>query len=110
MISGLPISKNLIERLKKKLNVGNLRSIQLNCVPGSNSRKLDASQLEYIEKELTQQLIEELLSTKGKFKKSISFGNLQISFSEEDEERGKKLGVISKKLNTLHDVNKEDVQ
>jgi len=109
MISGIPISESLLQQLKQKLNVGNLRSIQLNCVPGRSSTRLDLFDLTHIENELPNNFISNLLNTKkGKFQ--ITFDNLNLNFVSQSDDKEKQLGLISKRLNRLENYNKEDLQ
>ncbi len=112
MVSGVPISLELIKKLKEKLNVGNLRSIQLNCIPGKSSTRLDISDLLIADEELPHKFIQELLDHSGKLSFEISFSNLNLNLSSDsdDEDRTKKLGLISKRLNSLNNYNKEDLQ
>lgn len=110
MISGLPISEALIKKLKEKLNVGNLRSIQLNCIPGKSATRLDLADLATIHQELPNQFINDLVSGTGKISFDVSFSNLDLNFDSESEDKSKKLGLISKRLNTLNNYNKEDLQ
>ena len=109
MISGLPISRDLLEQLKKKLNVGNLRSIQLNCVPGKRKTRLDITDTREIEESLPEDFLEKLFNHKKKFGYPISFDNLNLNV-ESDSEKQKALGVLSTRLNRLNDYNKEDYQ
>ncbi|WP_409029050.1 AAA domain-containing protein [Gracilimonas sediminicola] len=110
MISGLPISKELIEKLKEKLNVGNLRSIQLNCIPGKSSTKLDIADLKTIDEDLPYDFIQNLVSKSGKLSFEISFSNLNLNFDSGNKDKSKELGLISKRLNSLYNYNKEDFQ
>jgi len=110
MISGIPISSFLLEQLKKKLNVGNLRSIQLNCIPGRTKSKLDLADAKVIDESVPENFLDKLFNHKTQFTYSISFDNLNLNISSEDEEKQKKLGLLSKRLNHLNNYNKEDYQ
>lgn len=110
MISGLPISNELLEKLKEKLNVGNLRSIQLNCIPGKSATRLDLSDIEIIDENLPNDFVDELLNHNNKFSFDISFDNLDLNIGSESEAKEKKLGLLSKRLNRLTNYNKEDLQ
>lgn len=109
MISGLPISSKLLELLKKKLNVGNLRSIQLNCVPGKRKTRLDITDTREINESLPEDFLEKLFNQKEKFTYPISFGNLNLNL-DSDNEKQKALGILSTRLNRLNDLNNEDQQ
>lgn len=110
MISGIPITEELIRRLKEKLNVGNLRSIQLNCIPGSSATKLDVSDFEKIDEDLANQFIHRLISNPAKLSFDVSFSNLSLNFGFESRDNTKQLGLVTKRLNTLTNYNKEDLQ
>ena len=110
MISGIPISKELLKQLRQKLTIGNLRSIQLNCVPGRSQSKLDISDLRFINESLPDDFLEKLLKHERRFSYPVSFNNMSLNFGSDEEDEQKKLGLLSKRLNRLNTYNKEDYQ
>ena len=108
MIAGIPINQELIRKLQSKLNNGNLRSIQLNCLPGRALSRLDLCDLEQIDEELPKEFIGKLLNHTRKFTFNISFDSLDLILF--DDEKQKALGVLAKRLNHLAIQNKEDFQ
>ena len=84
--------------LKQKLKTGNLRSIHLNALPGRLATRLDLASLNDPSKDLAVSFIQTLLS-KPKFKFDISFQD--IDPNNFDKNQRQKLGLISKRLNSI---------
>lgn len=111
MISGLPITETLLKQLKSKLDVGNLRAIQLNCVPGRTLSRMDLCDLKSVDEEIPKAFLDKLFNHSQKFDFEVSFDAINLNLEdEEDSQRQKELGVISKRLNHLFFQNKEDFQ
>jgi very-short-patch-repair endonuclease len=91
-------SKVFLQTLQNKLKGGNARSIHLNALPGRLATRLDLKQLDFIDSKLSARFLNMLL-TKANFEFKISFD--QIDLNEADAEVKKKLGVISKRLNSI---------
>jgi very-short-patch-repair endonuclease/RecA/RadA recombinase len=58
----MQLSEKLLNELRRRLKVGNRRSVHLNAIPGRSNYKFDLSRLSYIEKELPKRFIDSLLS------------------------------------------------
>jgi len=112
-ISQIKFDKNFIKSLLEKLKVGNTRSIHLNAIPGRFATRLDLFELSKIDTKeenlFSEQEIEQRKSTPEKFINTIlnndSFlFNISydgIDLGKLDEDKKKKLALLSKRLNTL---------
>ena len=110
MIAGIPITPELLDSLKTKLNVGNLRSLQLNCVPGRTLSKMDVCDLKVVKERLPNEFLDLLLNHSRKLTFPISFSSINLNLEEDPVDKQKALGVISKRLNHLAIQNREDLQ
>ncbi len=97
-VSQIKFDKKFIKRLLEKLKVGNSRSIHLNAIPGRSASRLDLSQLSHVNKSMSGDFIETILS-KDDFSFPISYDKIDLGDINE-EEKGK-LVRLSKRLNTL---------
>jgi superfamily I DNA and/or RNA helicase/very-short-patch-repair endonuclease len=99
MIAGIPISKDLLTLLSKKLEKGNLRNIQLNCLPLKAKYKFDLTDLNVIQRDYAYDFITELLDPESKFGFKLSFSNQNSSFKDTDDT--KRLSILKTRLNHL---------
>ena len=91
-------SKIFLQALQSKLKGGNSRSIHLNALPGRFATRLDLKQLDLIDEGLSQKFLQILLN-KSSFEFGISFDSLDLNKYDQIEQ--KKLGLISKRLNSI---------
>lgn len=91
-------SKLFLQSLQSKLKGGNSRSIHLNALPGRLATRLDLNQFNIIEEGLADRFLDTLLS-KSNFEFRVSFD--MVDLNETNTETQKKLGVISKRLNSI---------
>lgn len=91
-------SKVFLQALQNKLKGGNSRSIHLNALPGRLATRLDLKQLDLIEDQLSLKFLKTIL-TKPSFEFKITFDNIDLNTVGQDSQ--KRLGVISKRLNSI---------
>lgn len=96
--SQVKFDESFIKKLLDKLKIGNSRSIHLNAIPGRSATRLDLFQLSDIEENLPRNFIDILLNNES-FSFEISYDNLDLG--KLDDDKKKRLTLISKKLNTL---------
>lgn len=94
-----------LKALRDKLKGGNARSIHLNVLPGRYATRLDIANLNYIEPGLAEKFLEILL-TKPNFEFKLSFDKIDLNSIATDEQ--KKLGLLSKRLNSLYIENEDN--
>jgi very-short-patch-repair endonuclease len=94
-----------LNALRDKLKGGNTKSIHLNVLPGRYASRFDLAQLNYISPGLADHFIDTLL-TKPSFEFKISFDNIDLNLITTEEQ--KRLGLISKRLNSLHYENEDN--
>lgn len=94
-----------LKALRDKLKGGNVKSIHLNVLPGRYSTRLDLANLNYIQPDLAETFLEILL-TKACFDFKISFDGIDLNSIPSDEQ--KRLGLISKRLNSLNIENEDN--
>lgn len=94
-----------LKALRDKLKGGNTKSIHLNALPGRFATRLDLSNLNYIKSQMAESFLEQLF-TKPCFEFKISFDEIDISSISSDEQ--KKLGLLSKRLNSLNIENEDN--
>ena len=91
-------SKVFLQALQNKLKGGNSRSIHLNALPGRLATRLDLKQLDLIEEKLSLKFLQTIL-TKASFEFKITFDKIDLNTVAQDSQ--KRLGVISKRLNSI---------
>lgn len=91
--------------LKQKLNTGNRRSIHLNVLPGRYATRLELASLNDIYESLAENFVDDLLS-QPKFKFDILFQNIDLN--NLSNEQRQKVGLISKRLNSIIYENKDN--
>jgi len=89
------LNKSFAEILKQKITIGSTRSILLNSIPGKLATRLPLSDLEFIEKGLSYDLINKLTSINSF---SIKF---TIDLSKKQDEQTKVLTKIQKRLTAI---------
>ncbi|WP_460574448.1 AAA domain-containing protein [Flavobacterium koreense] len=94
-----------LNALRDKLKGGNTKSIHLNALPGRYATRLDIANLNYIKPKLAESFLE-LLFSKSCFEFKISFDEIDISSLSIDEH--KRLGLLSKRLNSLNIENEDN--
>jgi very-short-patch-repair endonuclease len=94
-----------LRALRDKLKGGNTRSIHLNVLPGRYATRLDFSNLNFIEPGLAERFLDTLLS-KANFEFKISFDNINLNTISGEEQ--KRLGLLSKRLNSLFIENEDN--
>ena len=94
-----------LKALRDKLKGGNTRSIHLNVLPGRFATRLDLANLNYIRPEFAEKFLE-LLLTNSCFDFKISFDGIDLSTIQSDEQ--KRLGLLSKRLNSLNIENDDN--
>ena len=94
-----------LKALRDKLKGGNTRSIHLNVLPGRFATRLDLANLNYIRPEFAEKFLE-LLLTNSCFDFKISFDGIDLSIIQSDEQ--KRLGLLSKRLNSLNIENDDN--
>jgi hypothetical protein len=94
-----------LKALREKLKGGNIRSIHLNALPGRYATRLDFTNLNFIQPKLAERFLEQLFN-KACFDFQISFDRIDItSIPTEDQKR---LGLLSKRLNSLFIENEDN--
>lgn len=93
-----------LKALRDKLKGGNIRSIHLNALPGRYATRLDLAQLNIINPSAANAFLNNLF-TKSSFDFSINFDSLDLNTVSLDEQ--KKLGLLAKRLNSLHFENED---
>lgn len=91
-------SKIFLQALQNKLKGGNARSIHLNALPGRLATRLDLKQLDLVENGLPFRFLEAIF-TKSSFEFKVSFDSVDLN--KVTPETQKRLGVISKRLNSM---------
>lgn len=94
-----------LKALREKLKGGNIRSIHLNALPGRYAARLDIGNLNYIKPDLGQKFIDLLLSDHN-FEFKISFDGIDLNTLNQEDQ--KKLGLLSKRLNSLFIENEDN--
>lgn len=89
---------SFLKLLKQKLKTGNRRSIHLNVLPGRYATRLELAGLNDVNENLAKGFIQVLLN-EPKFKFDISFE--KINPNNLTKEQKQKLGLISKRLNSI---------
>ncbi|HMH35273.1 MAG TPA: hypothetical protein VK543_19695, partial [Puia sp.] len=94
-----------LKALRDKLKGGNSKSIHLNVLPGRYAARLDLANLSYVDEAMPRAFLETLLMS-SHFDFTISFDRLDLNLlSTEDQ---KKLGLLSKRLNSLAIENEDN--
>lgn len=93
-----------LKALRDKLKGGNIRSIHLNALPGRYATRLDLAQLNIIHSSTAANFLNTLLA-KSSFEFSINFDKIDLNGVSLDEQ--KKLGLLAKRLNSLHFENED---
>jgi hypothetical protein len=93
-----------LKALRDKLKGGNIRSIHLNILPGRYATRLDLAHLNLIEPKTSSRFLEILLS-KSSFEFNINFDGIDLNSASSEEQ--KKLGLLAKRLNSLHFENED---
>lgn len=93
-----------LKALRDKLKGGNIRSIHLNVLPGRYANRLDLYSLESIKLGTSQTFLQNLL-TKAAFEFNISFDEIDLTIISLEEQ--KKIGILAKRLNSLHFENED---
>ncbi len=91
-------SRVFLEALQSKLKGGNARSIHLNALPGRLATRFDIENLNLIEAGLSERFLNILLS-KAHFEFKITFDKIDLNLLA--DEMHKKLGLVSKRLNSI---------
>ncbi|WP_047450916.1 AAA domain-containing protein [Alistipes sp. ZOR0009] len=99
------IDINFIQALRDKLKGGNTKSIHLNALPGRYATRLDLSNLNIIKPEFANEFLK-LLFSKSCFEFNISFDS--VNLSKTPPEVQKRLGILSKRLNSLNYENDDN--
>ncbi len=94
-----------LKALREKLKGGNIRSIHLNALPGRYATRLDFTNLNFIQPELAQKFLEQLL-TKACFDFHVSFDRIDITSTPVEDQ--KRLGLLSKRLNSIYIENEDN--
>ena len=94
-----------LKALKDKLKGGTTKSIHLNVLPGRFATRLDLANLNYIKPDLAESFLELLLNT-ANFEFKISFDGIDLNAIQPEEQ--KKLGLLSKRLNSLNIENDDN--
>ncbi|HTE27988.1 AAA domain-containing protein [Flavitalea sp.] len=93
-----------LKALRDKLKGGNIRSIHLNAIPGRFATRLDLAHLNTVHSNAANSFLNSLL-TKSSFEFSINFDGIDLNKASQDEQ--KKLGLLAKRLNSLHFENED---
>jgi hypothetical protein len=93
-----------LKALRDKLKGGNIRSIHLNALPGRFATRLDFAQLNLVHPNAVNSFLNSLL-TKSSFEFSINLDAIDPNKISADEQ--KKLGLLAKRLNSLHFENED---
>ncbi|MEI7677728.1 MAG: AAA domain-containing protein [Bacteroidales bacterium] len=94
-----------LKALRDKLKGGSIRSIHLNALPGRFATRMDLGNLNNIEKGLSDKFLD-FLFTKSCFEFNISFDKIDFNTIKSDDQ--KKLGLLSKRLNSLTIENEDN--
>ena len=94
-----------LKALKEKLKGGNTKSIHLNVLPGRFATRLDLGNLNYIKPNLAESFLELILGT-ANFEFKISYDGIELNTLQVEEQ--KKLGLLSKRLNSLNIENDDN--
>lgn len=94
-----------LKALKDKLKGGSTKSIHLNVLPGRFATRLDVANLNYITPKLAESFLEMLLGN-ANFEFKISYDGLDLNALQAEEQ--KKLGLLSKRLNSLNIENDDN--
>ncbi len=94
-----------LKALRDKLKGGNTRSIHLNALPGRFASRLDISALNHISAGTAEKFLD-LLFSKASFEFNVSFD--AIDFAAISMEDQKRLGLLSKRLNSLYIENEDN--
>jgi very-short-patch-repair endonuclease len=94
-----------LKALRDKLKGGNTRSIHLNVLPGRFATRLDLANLNYIKACFAEKFLDLLFGT-ACFEFKISFDGIDLSALEPEEQ--KRLGLLSKRLNSLNIENEDN--
>jgi very-short-patch-repair endonuclease len=93
-----------LKALRDKLKGGNTQSIHLNALPGRYATRMDLANLNLINSGFAEKFLDLLLSNSC-FEYKISFDGIDLNtIGEEDQKR---LGLLSKRLNTLNIENED---
>ena len=98
-------SKEFLKALRDKLKGGNSRSIHLNVLPGRYATRLDLSNIDHINQNSSDKFLE-LLTTKSCFEFKLSFDEIDLNAIGNEEQ--KKLGLLSKRLNSICIENEDN--
>lgn len=101
------LDEQFLKILRDKLAHGSTSSVLLNCIPGASLSRIDVYDLNFIEKELSNNFVTKLLSEEN-FSFDINYQN--ILESELEEERKLQLERLSKKLNRIYTDNELSFQ
>ena len=94
-----------LKALRDKLKGGNTRSIHLNVLPGKYATRLDFANLNHIKPGLAEKFLNLLLSNSC-FEFNISFDEIDLNTASLEEQ--KRLGLLSKRLNSLNIENEDN--
>jgi very-short-patch-repair endonuclease len=94
-----------LKALRDKLKGGNTRSIHLNVLPGRFATRLDLSNLNCIRPDFAEKFLDQLL-TNSCFDFKISFDGIDLNTIQSEEQ--KRLGLLSKRLNSLNIENEDN--
>jgi very-short-patch-repair endonuclease len=93
-----------LKALRDKLKGGNIRSIHLNILPGRFATRLDLAHLNMIDPKTSHAFLHTLLS-KSSFEFLINYDSINLNDITPDDQ--KKLGMLTKRLNSLHFENED---
>src|ERR1700749_3804150 len=99
------VDLTFLKALRDKLKGGNMRSIHLNVLPGRYATRLDIADLNNIQPDLANKFLETLL-TKSNFNFPITFDGIDLNTISVEEQ--KRLGVLSKRLNSINIENEDN--
>jgi hypothetical protein len=94
-----------LKALRDKLKGGNIRSIHLNALPGRFATRLDLGNFNYIKPSFSENFLNVLLSNSS-FEFKISFDGIELNSASAEET--KRLGLLSKRLNSLFIENEDN--
>lgn len=94
-----------LKALRDKLKGGNTRSIHLNVLPGRFATRLDLANLNYIKPDFAEKFLD-LLLTNSCFDFKISFDEIDLNLIQAEDQ--KRLGLLSKRLNSLTIENEDN--
>lgn len=92
-------SIEFLQKLRKQLSIGNLRSLHLNALPGKYKTRLDVSRLDIVREGLANQFLYEYLLNRPSFTFRISFSDIDLNSL--NNEQKKDLNVVARKLNSI---------